>query len=181
MLSAGLSPLIRRAPSQVVRVHSQQGSPVLGTLHVLFYQFGSDADDVLTFPVLDHVQGLQGTDDVLLGDAGHCTVGGRGGEGRGGEGRGGEGRGGEGREGRGGEGRGGEGRGGEGRGGEGRGGEGRGGKGKEEKGRERGGERKGGRGREEEGKGRRGENSICSSRGKNLYIHVQHLDICERI
>ena len=124
VLSAGLSPLIRRAPSQVVRVHSQQGSAILGTLHVLFYQFGSDADNVLAFPVLDHVQGLQGTDDVLLGDAGHCTVGGGGGEGRGGEGRGGEGRGGEGR---GGEGRGGEGRGGEGR--EGKGREGRGGEG----------------------------------------------------
>ena len=40
---------------------------------------------MLAFPVLDHVQGLQRADDVLLGDAGHRTA--SGGEGRGEEGR----------------------------------------------------------------------------------------------
>lgn len=46
---------------------------VLGTLQVLFNQFGRHTDDMLTLPVLDHVEGLQGADDVTLSDAGHLA------------------------------------------------------------------------------------------------------------
>lgn len=46
---------------------------VLGTLQVLFHQFGRHTDDMLTLPVLDHVEGLQGADDVTLSDAGHLA------------------------------------------------------------------------------------------------------------
>ena len=40
---------------------------------VLVHQFGRDADHVLAFPVLDQIQGLQGRDDVLLGEACHLA------------------------------------------------------------------------------------------------------------
>lgn len=46
---------------------------VLGTLQVLFNQFGRHADNMLTLPVLDHIERLQGADDVTLCDAGHLT------------------------------------------------------------------------------------------------------------
>lgn len=46
---------------------------VLGTLQVLFHQFGRHADHMLTLPVLDHVERLQGADDVTLCDAGHLA------------------------------------------------------------------------------------------------------------
>lgn len=46
---------------------------VLGTLQVLFHQFGRNADNVLTLPVLDHIERLQGADDVTLCDAGHLA------------------------------------------------------------------------------------------------------------
>lgn len=46
---------------------------VLGTLQVLFYQFGRHTDDMLTLPVLDHIERLQGADDVTLSDAGHLA------------------------------------------------------------------------------------------------------------
>ena len=75
MLLAGLSSLVGRVPSQVVSVHREQGLAVLGTLHVLLHQLGRDTDDVLALPVLDHIEGLQRADDVLLGDAGHRTGG----------------------------------------------------------------------------------------------------------
>lgn len=48
---------------------------VLGALQVLLHQFGGHTDDVLALPVLDHVEGLQGADDVALGDAGHLAEG----------------------------------------------------------------------------------------------------------
>ena len=38
---------------------------------MLLDQLGRDADDVLALPVLDEVEGLQGGDDVRLGDRGH--------------------------------------------------------------------------------------------------------------
>ena len=47
---------------------------VLGTLEVFLNQFGRDTDDVLAFPVFHHVEGLQRTDDVPLGNTGHLTV-----------------------------------------------------------------------------------------------------------
>lgn len=49
---------------------------VLGALQVLFNQFGRHTDDMLTLPVLDHIERLQGADDVTLCDAGHLTAGG---------------------------------------------------------------------------------------------------------
>lgn len=50
------------------------GSFVLSTLQMFLHQFGRHTDDMLPFPVLDHVEGLQRADDVTLGDAGHLTV-----------------------------------------------------------------------------------------------------------
>lgn len=41
---------------------------------MFLHQFGCDADDVLTLPVLDHVERLQRADDVTLCDAGHLAV-----------------------------------------------------------------------------------------------------------
>lgn len=41
---------------------------------MFLHQFGRHTDDMLPFPVLDHVEGLQRADDVTLGDAGHLTV-----------------------------------------------------------------------------------------------------------
>lgn len=41
---------------------------------MFLYQFGRDADDVLTLPVLDHVERLQRADDVTLCDAGHLAA-----------------------------------------------------------------------------------------------------------
>lgn len=55
---------------------------VLGTLQVLFYQFGRHTDDMLTLPVLDHIERLQGADDVTLSDAGHLAEEKRGGGGQ---------------------------------------------------------------------------------------------------
>lgn len=41
---------------------------------MLLHQLGSDTDDMLPLPILDHVQGLQGADDVILCDARHLAV-----------------------------------------------------------------------------------------------------------
>lgn len=46
---------------------------VLGTFKVLFDQFGRHTDNMLTLPVLDHIERLQGADDVTLCDAGHLA------------------------------------------------------------------------------------------------------------
>lgn len=46
---------------------------VLGALQVLFNQFGRHTDDVLTLPVLHHIERLQRADDVTLRDAGHLA------------------------------------------------------------------------------------------------------------
>lgn len=50
------------------------GFLVLGALQVLLHQLGGHADDVLTLPVLHHVERLQRADDVTLRDAGHLAV-----------------------------------------------------------------------------------------------------------
>lgn len=42
---------------------------------MLLDEFGCDTDDMLTLPVLHHVQRLQRADDVALCDARHLTVG----------------------------------------------------------------------------------------------------------
>lgn len=47
---------------------------------MLLDQLGCDADDMLPLPVLDHVQRLQCTDDVILRDACHLTAPGSGGK-----------------------------------------------------------------------------------------------------
>ena len=75
MFLGALAPLAGRVPSQIVSVHSELRPAVLSTLHVLLYQFGSDTNDVLALPVLDHVQGLEGADDVLVSDAGQVAAG----------------------------------------------------------------------------------------------------------
>jgi hypothetical protein len=49
---------------------------ILGAFEVLLHKLGCDTDHMLALPVFDHVEGLQGTDDVILGDAGHLAVGG---------------------------------------------------------------------------------------------------------
>lgn len=48
---------------------------VLGALQVLLHQFGCHTDNVLTFPVLHHIERLQRADDVTLRDAGHLAEG----------------------------------------------------------------------------------------------------------
>lgn len=47
---------------------------VLGALQVLLHQFGRHTDNVLTFPVLHHIERLQRADDVTLRDAGHLAA-----------------------------------------------------------------------------------------------------------
>lgn len=47
---------------------------ILGAFEVFLYQLRCDADHMLALPVLDHVEGLQGADDVILRDAGHLAV-----------------------------------------------------------------------------------------------------------
>lgn len=47
---------------------------VLGALQVLLDQFGRHTDNVLTLPVLHHVERLQRADDVTLCDAGHLAA-----------------------------------------------------------------------------------------------------------
>lgn len=48
---------------------------VLGALQVLLHQFGRHTDNMLTLPVLHHIERLQRADDVTLRDAGHLTGG----------------------------------------------------------------------------------------------------------
>ena len=73
MFLAELSSLVGRAPSHILRVHSENRLAILSTLHVLLHQLRSHTDHMLTLPVLDHVQGLKGTNDILLSEAGHIT------------------------------------------------------------------------------------------------------------
>ena len=47
------------------------GSLLLVVLQVVFDDFRSDTDDVLAFPVLDEVQGLQSGDDIVRLDGSH--------------------------------------------------------------------------------------------------------------
>lgn len=47
---------------------------ILGTFEVFLYQLRCDTDHMLALPVLDHVEGLQSADDIILGDAGHLAV-----------------------------------------------------------------------------------------------------------
>lgn len=63
-------------PPETAGVHRQSGPLVLGALEVFLHQLGGDADHVLPLPVLDHVEGLQGADDVGLCDARHLAKGG---------------------------------------------------------------------------------------------------------
>lgn len=69
MLSARFGPLVRRVPAEVVRINNQTRPPVLCILQVLLHQLGSDTDEVLSLPVLYHVECLQRADDVVLRDA----------------------------------------------------------------------------------------------------------------
>ena len=58
MLLGSLVSLGRWTPLQVVLVNSEPGLPILGTPHVLLNQFWGHTDDMLTFPVFDHVESL---------------------------------------------------------------------------------------------------------------------------
>ena len=60
-----------RVPLEGGYIHCEAGLLVLGGLKVLLDQLRGHADHVLTLPVLDQVQRLQGRDYIVLGDAGH--------------------------------------------------------------------------------------------------------------
>ena len=68
-----LNRLLWCCPFQTRYVHHKSWSLVLGALQVLVDEFWRDADDVLSFPVLDHVECLQGADYVILSYTGHHT------------------------------------------------------------------------------------------------------------
>ena len=74
MFFTGFASLVRSTPPKVVRVYAQQRFTILCALHVFINQLWGDADNMLTFPVLDHVESLEGTDDVLLSETSHCTM-----------------------------------------------------------------------------------------------------------
>ena len=41
---------------------------------MFLHQLGCDTDHMLALPVLDHVEGLEGADDVILSDARHLAA-----------------------------------------------------------------------------------------------------------
>ena len=47
---------------------------ILSAFEVFLHQLGCDTDHVLALPVLDHVEGLEGADDVILSDARHLAT-----------------------------------------------------------------------------------------------------------
>ena len=59
------------SPLDKAGVHQQSWFFVLCTLQMLLNQLRSHADNMLTFPIFYQVEGLQGGDDVCLGDAGN--------------------------------------------------------------------------------------------------------------
>ena len=67
-----------RVPPQIVSVHQQCGRAVLGTANVLLNLLRLHTHHILSLPVLDHVEGLQRADDVLLCKGRHFTGGGGG-------------------------------------------------------------------------------------------------------
>ena len=77
MLLPRLGSLVGRVPTEVVGVDEEVWPAVLGTAHVLLDELWRDADEVLPLPVLDHVEGLQRANDVVLSDAGEGTGGAR--------------------------------------------------------------------------------------------------------
>lgn len=74
MFFTGLAPLVWSAPPEIVRINREEWLPVLRALQVLLHQLGSDTNDMLALPVLDHVQRLECADDVLLSETSHCTA-----------------------------------------------------------------------------------------------------------
>ena len=49
----------------------------LYNIHVHVYstnEFASDADDMLSLPILDHIESLKSTDDILSCDTGQVTA-----------------------------------------------------------------------------------------------------------
>lgn len=61
--------MLRGCPLEADRVHCDRWFLILGTFEVFLYQLRCDTDHVLA-----HFEGLQGVDDVILGDAGHLAV-----------------------------------------------------------------------------------------------------------
>ena len=47
---------------------------ILSAFEVFLHQLGCDTDHMLALPVLDHVEGLEGADDVILSDARHLAA-----------------------------------------------------------------------------------------------------------
>ncbi len=62
-----------RWPPQTRGVNGQRGAAVLCTFNVFFDEFWGDTNHVLSLPVFDHVEWLQGADDVCLCNTGHLT------------------------------------------------------------------------------------------------------------
>jgi hypothetical protein len=72
MFFAGFAQLsMSWCPPKASWIDSQNRGFVLRTPQVFFYKFGSDTDDVLTFPIFYHVERLQCADDVFLSYARH--------------------------------------------------------------------------------------------------------------
>ena len=70
MLLGALGALEGWSPPEVVLIHSELWFAILSTLHVLLNELWSDTDDVLSLPILHHIEGLEGADDILVGDTG---------------------------------------------------------------------------------------------------------------
>ena len=62
-----------RGPAEAGGVDGDGWPFVLCRLDVFLDQFGGDTDDVLTLPILHHVERLQRADDVTLRDTCHVT------------------------------------------------------------------------------------------------------------
>jgi hypothetical protein len=60
--------VLRGCPLETDRVHCDRWFLILGTFEVFLYQPRCDTDHVLA-----HFEGLQGADNVILGDAGHLA------------------------------------------------------------------------------------------------------------
>ena len=65
-LARGLVGVFEGSPLEGGSVDGNLGLAILRRFEMLFHQLGRDADHVLTFPILDHVQRLKRRNDVGL-------------------------------------------------------------------------------------------------------------------
>jgi hypothetical protein len=63
-----------RIPAKTTCINSKHWPFVLCTFQMFLHKFWCDTNDMLTFPVFDHVQWLKGADDIILCNAGHLAV-----------------------------------------------------------------------------------------------------------